>query len=133
MVLVDTNILAYLLLVGDRTPAAQALFDRDDDWHSESFILVELNNVLATSCRSLGLTPAKAERIFGTAERLLAGRLHTVPHRTALAVAAKLRISAYDARFVALAEELGVPLITEDARLRGAARAWTRSVSDALG
>lgn len=32
MVIVDTNILAYLLIVGERTADAQSLYDRDPDW-----------------------------------------------------------------------------------------------------
>jgi hypothetical protein len=47
VVLVDTNILAYLLIEGDRTSAAQALNARDPDWRSEGLILVEFSNVLS--------------------------------------------------------------------------------------
>src|SRR6185437_5774425 len=35
VVLVDTNILAYLLIEGDRTPGVQHLFARDSNWCSE--------------------------------------------------------------------------------------------------
>lgn len=36
MVVVDTNVLAYLLIEGDRTSEAQALFAQDSDWRSEA-------------------------------------------------------------------------------------------------
>ena len=39
----------------------------------------------------------------------------------ALAVAAKYGITGYDAQYVALAQNLAVPLLTEDRRLRLAA------------
>ncbi|MGH8267946.1 MAG: hypothetical protein ACRETG_12490 [Steroidobacteraceae bacterium] len=42
MVLVDTNIIAYLTIAGDRTSAAQELYLRDSDWRSEGFVPVEL-------------------------------------------------------------------------------------------
>ena len=41
MLLVDTNIVAYLLIDGDYTEAAQELRTRDPDWRSEAFLLVE--------------------------------------------------------------------------------------------
>jgi predicted nucleic acid-binding protein len=52
MVVVDTNILAYLLIKGDRTADAQALFTRDAEWRSEGFVLIEFSNILATYQRS---------------------------------------------------------------------------------
>jgi predicted nucleic acid-binding protein len=56
VILVDTNILAYLLIEGDRTPLAQALYERDPDWRSEAFILVEFSNILATYVRTQAIT-----------------------------------------------------------------------------
>ena len=37
VVLIDTNILAYLMIEGDRTDAAQEPFERYSDWCSETF------------------------------------------------------------------------------------------------
>ena len=47
MVVVDTNILAYLLISGDRTDLARALAKRDPDWKSDAFALIEFSNILA--------------------------------------------------------------------------------------
>jgi len=41
MVVVDTNILAYLLIHGDRTTDAQALCAFDSDWRNDGFVLIE--------------------------------------------------------------------------------------------
>ena len=49
MLLVDTNVVVYLLIRGDHTEAAQELRRRDPDWRSEAFLLVEFTNVLASS------------------------------------------------------------------------------------
>ncbi len=54
MVVVDTNILAYLLIVGDRTGDAQALYRRDSDWKSEAFVLVEFSNILSSCPMGFG-------------------------------------------------------------------------------
>jgi predicted nucleic acid-binding protein len=132
VIVVDTNVVAYLLIQGDQTKAVQALFARDDDWHTEPFALVELNNLLATACRARGLTSARARRLLESADELLRGRMHTVSHQVALAVANEYSISAYDARFIALAEQVDTPLVTEDARLRRAVPDRTLSVSEAV-
>jgi predicted nucleic acid-binding protein len=49
-----------------------------------------------------------------------------------LAIAARHHVSAYDARFLALADHLGRRLVTEDIRLRIAAPALTQSLAEAL-
>jgi len=48
VIVVDTNVLAYLLIAGDRTRDVQALLAHDAEWKSESFILVEFGNILVT-------------------------------------------------------------------------------------
>ena len=63
---------------------------------------------------------------------IVAYLLVTVPHGRALDIAAELAVSAYDARFIAAAQGLGARLVTEDARLRAAAPALTRSLAETL-
>ena len=131
MVIVDTNVLAYLLIEGDRTPEAQALYAIDAAWRSEAFLLVELSNVLANYVRTGGMTRAQAETLLSEAERRMRG-LVNVPHTQALGLAERFGVSAYDARFLAAAQALGGKLVTEDARLRAAAPALTHSLAEAL-
>ncbi|HEX5477225.1 MAG TPA: type II toxin-antitoxin system VapC family toxin [Burkholderiales bacterium] len=131
MVLVDTNVVAYLLVEGDRTAQAQALFARDPDWKSESFALVEFSNLLATYVRAGKLDADASGDLLSAAETILTG-LVNLPHARALSVAIELGVSAYDARFLAAARSLGTKLVTEDAKLRRAAPALTRSLAQAL-
>lgn len=131
MVVVDTNILAYLLIEGDCTADVQALFARDADWRSEGFVLIELSNILATYQRTGALTRDAAEGLLAAAERVMAG-LVNLPHARALKLAAEFGVSAYDARFLGAAQSLGAKLVTEDARLRAAAPALTQSLAQAL-
>ena len=132
MVVVDTNIVAYLLIDGDQTAAARQLRTRDPDWRSEAFMLVEFTNVLASSIATRRMTMTLAENFLSRAAALFEARLGRMPHATVLASAARHRVSAYDARFLAMAEQLGTRLVTEDARLRAAAPALTQSLAEAL-
>jgi len=131
MLVVDTNILAYLLIAGDRTKEAQSLYERDANWQSEAFLLIEFTNILATYQRTGGLSSNQSESLLNEAE----ARMHnliTIPHITALRTAQRFGVSAYDARFLAAAEKFGAKLVTEDAKLRIAAPSLTQSLSDAL-
>ena len=131
MLVVDTIILAYLLIAGDRTKEAQSLYERDANWQSEAFLLIEFTNILATYQRTGGLSSNQSESLLNEAE----ARMHnliTIPHITALRTAQRFGVSAYDARFLAAAEKFGAKLVTEDAKLRIAAPSLTQSLSDAL-
>ena len=131
MVVVDTNVLAYLLIEGDRTDDAQALLKCDPDWRSEEFLMIEFSNVLATYQRKGALSAATARNLLTAAPQFVS--LVSTPHDIALVVAAEFNVSAYDARFLAVARQLGAPLITEDLRLRTAAPALTASLAQVLG
>ena len=130
VVLVDTNVLVYLMLEGDRTSAAQELFERDADWRSEAFIMVEFSNVLTTYVRTKVLSRDQGLKLLAGAEKLVPV-LTSVRNARALEVAAQFGISAYDARFVALSIQMKVKLVTEDAKLRAAVPSWTVSLADA--
>ena len=131
MVLVDTNVLAYLMLAGDRTTAAQELYGQDSDWRSEAFIMVEFSNVLVTCVRTKALARDQALKLLAGAEEVVSA-LTSVRHARTLEAATQFGISAYDARFVALAMQMKVRLVTEDAKLRAAVPSWTVSLASAL-
>jgi len=131
VVLVDTNILVYLMIEGDRTPAAQELYERDADWRSEALVMVEFSNVLATYVRSKALTYERAIKLLEQALALVP-MLTNVMHAQALETAAQFGISAYDARFITLAEQMRAKLVTEDIKLQVAVPSWTVSLAGAV-
>jgi predicted nucleic acid-binding protein len=131
VVLIDTNILVYLMIEGDRTPAAQELYERDSDWRSEAFVMVEFSNVLATYVRNKALAYGRAVRLLEDALALLP-ILTNVMHSQSLETATRFGISAYDGRFIALAEQMRAKLVTEDLKLQAAAPSWTVSLAAAV-
>jgi predicted nucleic acid-binding protein len=73
-----------------------------------------------------------ADDLLAKAIALLDGKVAQIPHAAALSIAVHYGVTAYDARFLALAQQLGRPLVTEDAKLRAAAPGLTQSLNEAL-
>ena len=132
MILVDTNIIAPLYVRSARSQAVSELFAHDGIWRTEPLALIELSNVLISYERARYITAATARECLNRAAAFLQPQLFRVTHQAALNTALRYRVTAYDARFLALAEQLGRRLITEDAKLRAAAPALTRSLGEAL-
>jgi predicted nucleic acid-binding protein len=131
LVLVDTSILAYLLIDGDYTPAAQELFERDSDWCSEALVMVEFSNIIAAYVRKGLLTQSQGAKLLTEGQTHLP-TLHNMVNAQALETAMQYEISAYDARVIGLAKQLKQKLVTEDRKLRTAVPSWTVSLADAL-
>jgi predicted nucleic acid-binding protein len=132
VVVVDTNVLGYLLLEGEYTPYARALLEQDGDWRSESFVMIEMTNVLATVMRVRGMSLKNAAGVLASAHTVIQPGLEVADHGQVLELAAYRKISAYDARFVVIARDLGTRLVTEDVKLRRAAPDLTQSIAEAL-
>ena len=132
MLLVDTNIIAPLYVRSARSPAAAELFTHDPVWRTEPLALIELSNVLITYERERYITAATARDCLNRAAAFLQPYLFRVSHQAALDAALRYGTTAYDARFLALAQQLGLRLVTEDAKLRAAAPALTQSLAEAL-
>jgi predicted nucleic acid-binding protein len=120
MIVVDSNIVAYLYLPGEFTAKAEKLLEREPDWAVPLLWRSELRNILALYMRKRLLDFDGAYRIQREAEALLAGNEYDVDSFEVLALARDSGCSAYDCEFIALARQLGVRLVTEDAKLRDA-------------
>lgn len=133
MIVIDCNVLAHLLFDADQTPRARSLLQQDADWHSEALVLVEFANVLATAMRVRGMPMKDASIALTQAQGVVEPGLHGAGHHETLALAAQFRVSAYDARYLVVARDLGAKLVTEDAKLRAAAPKLTQSLAAAVG
>ena len=114
MIVADTDVLAYLLLPGDRTVLARRAFVRDPVWVAPPLWRSELRNVLALYVRQRRLALDDAIAVQEEAEGLVGGRELPVDSARVLSLAAETGRSAYDCEFAALAEHLDVPLVTSD-------------------
>jgi predicted nucleic acid-binding protein len=117
MIVVDSNVLAYLYLPGEYTEAAERLLERKPDWHAPVLWRSEFRNILAGYLRRGGLTFEQAYAIQVEAEALLDGAEHEPDSKRVLELVKASDCSAYDCEFVALAEALGTTVVTMDAKL----------------
>lgn len=117
MIVVDSNVVAYLYLQGDHTGKAEAMLEHDPDWAVPLLWRSEFRNILAGCMRRRTLSYEAARDLQLEAESLLAGAEHEVDSRLVLELVRDSDCSAYDCEFVALAMTLGVKLVTMDTKL----------------
>ena len=117
MIVVDSNILAYLYLPGEFTEAAEALLESDPDWAAPVLWRSEFRNILAGYLRRGSLSFDQALAIQEEAESLLAGAEYEVDSRSVMLLVQDSDCSAYDCEFVALARQLGTSMVTMDSKL----------------
>jgi predicted nucleic acid-binding protein len=117
VIVVDTNVVAYLYLSSEHTEAAERALLRDSEWVAPLLWRSELRNVLALYVRQNLLAAADALRILEKAESLMAGHEYEVRSQAVLELSIASGCAAYDCEFVLLAQDLGVPLITADQKI----------------
>jgi predicted nucleic acid-binding protein len=114
VIVVDTNIIHYCWVRGQNTEVAQAVRQKDPEWHVPVLWRSELRNVLTAYLRRGLLTRAQIVGILSIAEQALADGEHIISDDIVLDVVTSSTLTAYDAEFVALAAALSVPLVTGD-------------------
>jgi predicted nucleic acid-binding protein len=114
VIVVDSNVIFYCWVLGDKTGLAQRVRLGDPVWHAPILWRSEVRNVLTGYVVRDVIKPDRAAAIMATAEGALAGCEHFVSSDSVLDLAVRTRLSAYDCEFVALAQSLAVPLVTED-------------------
>jgi predicted nucleic acid-binding protein len=117
MIVVDTNVVAYLLLEGPQTEKAEALLLHDPDWAAPVLWRSELRNVLSGFMRRGQLERKQVLRLQGQAESLLQGREVPVDSADVFRLVEASDCSAYDCEFVAAALALQTRLISSDRQL----------------
>jgi predicted nucleic acid-binding protein len=128
LIVVDTNVLASLLLPGPRTEQAEVLLLAQPQWAAPPLWRSEWRNVLASYLRRDRLKLPTTIALMQQAEALLAAHDEPVASEQVLQLATCSRCSAYDCEFVAAAQQLGVPLVSEDRAILAAFPHLARSL-----
>ncbi len=114
MIVVDTNLIAYLYLKGEHTQLAEQVVGIDPKWASPILWRSELRSVLMMHVGKKIIPLEIALEIMREAKNMLHGNEHVVSSAHVMELAAVSGCTAYDCEFVALAESLHVPLVTTD-------------------
>ena len=117
MIVVDSNVLAYLYLPGQHTRHAEALLERDPQWAAPLLWRSEFRNILAGYLRRETITFKQACSLQHEAEDLLADSEYAVDSDAVLKLVRDSDCSAYDCEFIALAIQLDARLVTADKKL----------------
>lgn len=116
MLVVDASAFVELLIGASGAAALRGYAAQDSHWVVPEHFTIEVVNALRGLWLRKEITVAAFE---GGVNRLATAQLQTWPVRLLLPRIVELapNASAYDAAYIALAEALGVPLLTGDARL----------------
>jgi predicted nucleic acid-binding protein len=117
MIVVDTNIIAYLYLSGERSQQVEKLLTADSHWCAPALWRSEFRSVLGQYLRKKILGFDEVLYIMDQAEELLSENEYEVPSASIMHLLGTSQCSAYDCELVVLARHLGVPLVTADKQI----------------
>jgi len=117
VIVVDANVISYLILKGDHSEDCGKLFVEDSEWAAPRLWRDEVANVLATYERQGCISREEALLAFSDAEAIMSENEYDVSIEKILSVAGRTGCSGYDSQYISLAEELGVSLYTYDKKV----------------
>lgn len=117
MIVVDTNLIAYLYLEGEHSKIAEAVLNKTAEWAAPLLWRSEFRNVLAVYLRKKIINNSVALQIMEQAEELIDGNEYAIPSEPIFELINHSQCSAYDCEFVYLAKELKTLLVTADKKI----------------
>lgn len=114
MIVAGHSVLVSFWLPGDLTGLAEAAKARDPVWAAPVLWRTEFRSVLAACLRSGLLTETEANTAFLNAQKDLGAHEYSVPTGPIMKLVAASHCTASECEYVALAQDLGVPLVTTD-------------------
>jgi len=117
MIVVDVNTIAYLWIPGEMTELAERSLAKDSEWVSSTLWKSEFRNILAQYLRKGDIDSGTAQRCLEGAESQMSGQEYIIPSSLVMRKVAESNCSAYDCEYVALANDLGVKLVTSDRQI----------------
>lgn len=116
MIVVDSHVLVYASIEGGFTDLARRVQEVDNVWVAPPLWRSEFRNVLAGNIRRGQLTLTAATDAFTRAELALEDEPGP-DSADVLALVESSRCTAYDLEYVAVAQSLGIRLVTNDRQI----------------
>jgi predicted nucleic acid-binding protein len=117
VIVADVNAIAYLTVRSESSALAEAVYATDALWVAPLLWLSEYRNMLAKYLQCRGMTIESALLSLRSAEEIIGGREYSVSSEKVLELVKSSGCTAYDCEYVALAQDLGVPLVTTDKQI----------------
>jgi predicted nucleic acid-binding protein len=116
VIVADASVVTFLFLEGELSGVAQEIYRIDPNWVTPPILNHELLNILAAVGSSEGNVQVM-EDLWREARGVLGSRQQIPDPLRSLRLAIELGISGYQAQYLALADQLRLPLLTTDRML----------------
>ena len=117
MIVVDTNIIAYLRIPGDFTPVVEAILEKDPYWIAPKLWRSEFRNVLTRQVLVKKLSLKTAIQIYKKTEDFFKDKDYEVQGESVLRYSVESGCSSYDCEFIALSQEKKASFVTLDKKI----------------
>ncbi|HTB33331.1 MAG TPA: type II toxin-antitoxin system VapC family toxin [bacterium] len=117
MIVADASVIFPFVFEMETSGLARQLHAQDSNWRYPPLWRQEFSSALLKYVRAGRCEPGLANQTFEKALRFFGGHEAEVDDRLALGLALDLGLSAYDAQYVALGQQLGAVLVTADKAL----------------
>ena len=118
MIVVDSNIVAARNLTSSLTSEVKQVEQKDPIWIVPVLWRYEFQNILASAIKAKQIKSEQALDIWEKVSENLIENECEPPASRVIDLVAKHAITAYDAQFIAVALEMGIPCVTEDRELQ---------------
>jgi predicted nucleic acid-binding protein len=117
MIVVDTNIISYSLIEGDRTESVLLAREKDPHWIVPALWKHEFLNVLSTLTKNKILNRNQSIEIWKNALRIFSRNEYSIDYLDTFDISIRNNLSSYDAQYISLARSMETVCITEDKKL----------------
>ncbi len=117
MIVVDTNVIAYLFIKGEYSEFAERLLKIDSEWISSPLWRSEFRSVLSLYIRKNNLTAKDAYKIALLAEDFMNEREFQIDSDKIFNLVSSSNCFSYDCEFVALSQSLNLTLYTSNKKI----------------
>lgn len=117
MIVVDTNVIAGMWVPNNMEEWVYKVLKKDDDWIAPLLWRSEFRNVLSIYLRKNILELPFVLQATEEAEQLMHANEFEVNSTQVISLVSDSSCSAYDCEFIALADDLNVPLVTFDKKI----------------
>jgi predicted nucleic acid-binding protein len=117
VIVADASLIACFAVGNEQSALADAVCAADAVWVAPLSWRSEFRSVLVECMRVAGMNLESAMLALRSAEEVTGGREYSVSSEHVLELAVRSKCTAFDCEYVALAQDLGVPLVTLDRRV----------------